>query len=525
MRSKTIKFHLKRGMSLAICSGSFILGLPLIAAQQKNPRPQSAPAQSPLSSAKAQLSKDDLAGAEKSLWTILNADPNNAEALTLLGIIRGRQERFAEAESLFRRALQIDPKSLVATRNLANALLAQDKTEDAIEQYKSAEKLLPQDPQLKVALARLYLARGNFSEALRELNAIPAIHFPAEGIALKAASLLGLGKKAEAEALASQMDGSLAARLDLVEVYVTGNLPDAALRVLKPPAPGKKLPARYYLLLGQASRQKGDMTAALTAFRQASLEDPKSADALVGLAEIYANQHRPIESLSALEKARTLSPDSPMVLRAIIIEAMQVGQNAKALEAAEQLPQHSKDPEDNYLAASVLIQEKRYTPASHLLEDYVAQRPQDAKGFLALGMAYLGLLHYPDARQVLEHSIELDPQNAQTQYQLGLVAAQQGDRPEAIQHLERAVQLQPNHAKALFTLGTYYLESGDLEKAERALSRAAAANPADAKTEYDLGLVLNKLGKQQEAKEHMEKYRRLEQAQQAAPAAGQPKSE
>jgi superkiller protein 3 len=479
-----------------------------------------------LAEAKAQLSKDDLAGAEKTLWSLLSSEPNNEEALTLLGIIRGRQERFAESEALFRRALQIDPKSLVAVRNLANALLAQDKTNEAIAQYKQAEKLAPQDATLKTDLARLYISNGNFTEALAELNQIPPSHLPAEAVGMKAASLIGVGKNSEAESLAIQAKGNLAIALDLADVYVTAKLPDAALRVLKQPAfAGKKLPAHYYQLLGEASRQKGDVTGALSAFRQAATEDPKSVDALIGMAQIYASQRRPTESLSALEKARALSPDSPLVLRAVIIEAMQIGHNAEALAAAEQLPQHSKEPQDLYLAASVMVQEKRYTPASHLLEDYTAQRPDDPKGFLGLGMAHLGLLHYPEARKALEHSLEMDPNQAEAEYQLGQVAAQQGNRSEAIQHLERAVQLQPNHAKAQFTLGTYYLESGELEKAQVALTRAAAADPTDPKTEYDLGLVLNKMGKAQEAKEHMARYRQLEQAQQAAPGAGQPKAE
>lgn len=529
MRSKPTRFRLGTTMAAMFAIGVMLaLSVPDLLAQPQaqTTATKTSQGKSSLAEAKAQLSKDDLAGAEKTLWTVLSSDANNGEALTLLGILRGRQERFAEAEALFRRALQIDPKSVVAARNLANALLAQDKTDEAIAQYKQAEKVAPQDATLKIDLARLYISGGKFDEALSELNQIPPAHLSAETIGMKAAGLVGVGKNSDAEALASQAKGNLAVALDLADVYVTAKLADAALRVLKQPAfAGRKLPAHYYQLLGEASRQKGDMTGALAAFRQAATEDPKSADALIGMAEIYASQRRPVESLSALEKARALSPDSPLVLRAVIIEAMQIGHNAEALAAAEQLPQHSKEPQDLYLAASVMIQEKRYTPASHLLEDYTAQRPDDPKGFLGLGMAHLGLLHYPEARKALEHSLEMDPNQPEAEYQLGQVAAQQGNRSEAIQHLERAVQLQPNHAKAQFTLGTYYLESGELEKAQAALTRAAASDPSNPKTEYDLGLVLNKMGKSQEAKEHMARYRQLEQAQQAGPDAGQPKSE
>src|SRR6266571_8433906 len=105
---------------------------------------------STFATAKAQVARGDLQNAESSLWSVLSLNPNDKEALTLLGIIRGRQQRYPEAESLFRRLLQIDPKSLVAHRNLARALVAQDKVDEAIEQYEQAESLAPEDSDLKL---------------------------------------------------------------------------------------------------------------------------------------------------------------------------------------------------------------------------------------------------------------------------------------------------------------------------------------------------------------------------------------
>src|ERR1700694_4953315 len=81
---------------------------------------------SALVTAKAEISKGELGRAEEKLWTVLSSDPNQSEALTLLGIIRGRQKRYAEAEALLRRVLQLDPKSVAAHRNLANVLSAQN---------------------------------------------------------------------------------------------------------------------------------------------------------------------------------------------------------------------------------------------------------------------------------------------------------------------------------------------------------------------------------------------------------------
>src|ERR1700751_3201130 len=100
----------------------------LVYSQQKSP-PASKP-QSLLATATAQLKQNDLDAAEKTLWSILSTDPANPEVLTMLGVIRGQQQRFAEAEALFRRVVQLNPKSAVAVRNLASSLLAQDKPEE-----------------------------------------------------------------------------------------------------------------------------------------------------------------------------------------------------------------------------------------------------------------------------------------------------------------------------------------------------------------------------------------------------------
>ncbi len=484
---------------------------PSARAQKTVPRSKSA---SPLSTAKAQLDHGNIDSAENALWSVLGADPTNEQALTMLGIVRGRQQRYTEAEALFRRVLQLNPKSIVASRNLAGALLAQDKPDDAIRQYNQAIQLSPQDSDLKIEVAKLNLGRGDFAGALSILETIKPDHFPPSAVPLKAASLLGVGRRSDAEGLIPRVKGSPSAALDLAQVFVTANDSDAALKTLSlvNPAP-KGAPARVYYLKGRALRQKGQGVAAITSFRQALAADPKSVETLVAMAEIFAGESKHADSLTMLEKARELSPDSREVLRHLIVEAMEAGQNDRGLQAAQDLQRKSSELDDRFLIASVMIQQKQYLPATHILEDYVTQRPEDAKAYLGLGMAYLNLLRYADARQALEHSLQIKPDLAEAEYQLGLVAGQQGNRQEATQHWQRAVALQPHHAQALFSLGTMYLESGNLAEAESAFRQSLATDPSNMKTEYDLALVLNKLGKSEEAKQHFERYRKMQEAE------------
>jgi tetratricopeptide (TPR) repeat protein len=489
------------------------------AAPSATPPAATAKSPSPLSTAKAQLDHGDLESGEKTLWSILSSEPTNQEALTMLGVIRGRERRYAEAEALFRRVLQLNPKSIVASRNLAGALLAQDKPDDAIQQYNQTIQLSPQDSDLKIEVAKLDLERGNFAGALSTLDTIKPAHFPPAAVPLKAASLLGVGRRSDAQALISGVQGSSGAALDLAQVFIDANDSGSALKTLSlvnlslaNPVP-KGMAVRVYYLKGRALRQKGETVAALTSFRQALAADPKSVETLIAMGEIFAAENKHADSLMMLEKARALSPDSRDVLRHLIVEAMQAGQNDRGLEAAQDLQRKSSELDDRYLVASVMLQQKQYLPASHILEDYVTQRPQDAKAYLGLGMAYLSLLRYADARQALERSLQLNPSLAEGHYQLGLLAGQQGSRQEAIEHWQKAVDLQPHHAQALFFLGTAYLESGSLAEAESAFQRSLAADPSNMKTEYDLALVQNKLGKSEEAKQHFERYRNMQEAE------------
>src|SRR4051794_1552047 len=392
---------------------------------------------SSLATAKTELDRGELESSEKHLWDILSVEPTNQQALVMLGAIRSRQQRFVEAEALYRRVLQLNPKSVAASRGLAGSLTGQGKQDEAIHQYKDAIRLDPREMGLKIEVAKLDLARNDFADGLATLDAIQS-GLPATAVPLKAACLLGLGRRSEAEALVPLARQSRVAALDLAQVFVEGHDPEAALKSIGSiTSNNKTIAAREHYLKGRAYREKKQVAAAMASFRQASEDDPRSSETLVAMAEILSAEDKHTDSFEMLAKARVVAPDSMEVLRHLIVEAMESGKNNSALSAAQELQTKSSDLSDRYLVASVMLQQKQYLPASHILEDYTAQRPDDAKALLGLGIAYLALLRYTDARKALEYSLQLKPDLAETEYQLGVLFAQQGDRPTAIQHWER----------------------------------------------------------------------------------------
>jgi len=426
-----------------------------------------------LARVRLQVNRGDLAGAEKSLWTSLSLNPKDDGALVLLGIVRSRQNRYEEAESLFRRALELNNGSADASKELAQALAVQEKFDEALDQYQSAAKLAPRDVGIMTELARMRLRRGDFAEALSTLGLISPNRFPVAAIPVKAAALLASGQQSLATGLIPGVKNSPGAALDLAEVFLTAKLPDEALRTLSLARPAlKHVPARSEYLRGRALLAKGEVNAALNSFQRANALDPKFEGAALALSELMASRGNHYESLAVLQRARSSNSSELDILRHTVEQAMAVGQHRAALQAALELEQRSPGKlEDKYLVAAVMLQEQQYQAAARILESYVVQRPQDSKAFLGLGLAYLNQQQPSEARTALERSLQLDPNFAETEYQFGVLASKQGDIQEAIRHLEHAIQLQPDHAKALLLVATLYLEAGHLTGAQQALER------------------------------------------------------
>jgi superkiller protein 3 len=492
-----------------------LIGCAAVCSTSAWPQKKQTNSPSPVTAARAEISRGQLDVAEKTLWTELSSDPNEPEALTLLGIVRGRQKRYSEAEALFRRVLQLTPNSLVAHRNLAEALIAQNKPDAALEEYKEVVKLAPHDYSAKLELARLHLGRGEFADALSNLNSIPRDRLPPEALPAQAASLLGLGRREEAAALIPRAKQSPAIAAELAEVFLDANAPEYVIQLIDAALAGSQHPpARLYYLKGRALQAMGNFSAALSNLQQALTRDPKSVDTLIAIAALEASRNNHEKSLDLLKRAYVLQPDLPAVLRALVVEGMKAGQRKTALAAAQALAdRNSDDLDDLYLAAAAMLEGQDFATASSIFEKYVSQRPGDSKAFLGLGIAQLAQQHYEEATKALERSLQIDPKLADAEYQLGILAEQKGATPEALQHFDRAVQLQPQHAKALASLGKQYLQTGDIEKAYSVFVRSVSADPNDSKTQYDLALVLSKLGKTEEARQHMERSRALKTAE------------
>lgn len=143
--------------------------------------------------------RGELAQAEKIYRGLLKKEPDNVDALRLLGVLCVKRERYDDAAAFFRRAVEIAPDFWKAWINLGTALSEQQRFDEAESAYRSALALQPKSLHTLERLGSNAMKAGQLDAAILWLNdslAIGPNHFPSLlclGHALKT-----LGKQDEA---------------------------------------------------------------------------------------------------------------------------------------------------------------------------------------------------------------------------------------------------------------------------------------------------------------------------------------
>ena len=142
-----------------------------------------------------------LAEAEAAYRQILAALPDNPQALHLLGVL-SFQLRRPEAESLIRRALEIQPNYPAAWNNLGAALEALGNFPAAADCYDQAVKLRPNYPEALFNIGHLLHDQGQL---------LPAIEYYERAVAQRPDYYVALNNIANALSEAGQIDRALSA--------------------------------------------------------------------------------------------------------------------------------------------------------------------------------------------------------------------------------------------------------------------------------------------------------------------------
>lgn len=219
------------------------------------------------------------AEAEKHLRAAIALREDFPEAWDRLGQALGQQQKYAEAEVAFARALEFRPSFTVARVNRALVQVGAGRTNDALATLRDAVARDTNTPIAWQNLSRLLTAVGQ--------------HRPAAEAA---------------EGLAQSRPRLFAAQLMAAEAWQRVNEPDRAgphwLEAVR--LNPDHVPSRYFLAVELGRQQQ--FSVAAEQFREVIRRQPALASAHLNLGVVLMQLKRPEEALVAFEKAAELDP-------------------------------------------------------------------------------------------------------------------------------------------------------------------------------------------------------------------------
>lgn len=277
----------------------------------------------------------DFARAEAIYQRLLAADPRNAEALQLIGVIALQQQRHAEAVEQIAQAIAIQPGQASFHSNLGMALSGLGQHDQALASYNEALRLQPDYPEA-------FNNRGNTLRALQRLQEALASYDAAIRL-----------KPDYAEAFNSR--GIVLFELQRFEDALSSH--DQALR-LQPDH------ASAHFHLGNALRQLKRSDEALRCYEEAIRLQPSNAAAFNNRGSALIDRQRLDEALSSYNEAIRLQPNYAAAFsnRGIALSRLRRFEESLAsFDEAIRLQPEDADAFNN--RGNTLIQLRRYEEA------------------------------------------------------------------------------------------------------------------------------------------------------------------
>lgn len=287
--------------------------------------------------------------------------------------------------------------------------------------------------------------------------------------------------------------------------------------------------APAHALLGVVRKRQGDLTGALSSYRQALRlapddvearfnmgvallavgrpgeaersfaavlrRDPGFAEAHLNLGQLALARGDIVAARRAFATATELRPDWGLAWFNLGVAASSGEDFVTALDAygraAAAMP---NDPRPWNNRGNLLRQLGRLEEAEASLRHALAVAPGFADTLNNLGIVLMQQLRFDDAIACYDHVLALDPQASDSLFNKGLAHHMAGAVGEAMALYRLALAADPSHADASNNLGNALREQGQLGEASTAYAAAVAAWPVSAVAHHNLGQSLLQLG-------------------------------
>jgi tetratricopeptide (TPR) repeat protein len=433
------------------------------------------------------------------------AEPDDAEALTLLSQLLMLTGRIPESELSLTKAESIDPTLPSLLRNQARLSLLKSEPAKALKKAKSLCAQAPDDLENQLLLSACLGANKNNREAFLITEKVLASR-PNYAEAFANRALL----KFRAKDLVSAInDAKMAVKFKphltqiwslLGTMYYQNNNIKEAIEALKNALKIEPENVAFMMQLGEFSTLGDKTNDAINIYKKATNINPNNTLAWTKLAMLLHECGQTKDAITAYKKSLDLDPNSAQVLSNLGAIEKNAGEINSALEYFERaLVINPKLAEIHNNKGIILKDLGRLDEALKSFKKAVKLKPDLDQTFCNLGNILTKVGKLNEAEKNCRQAIFLNPEYADAHNNLGIALQQLGRSEAATESYKRAIGLNPSFAIAYHNLGTLNAEQNSFEEAEKSYKQALKLDPALAITHFVLGNMLKRNFKYSEA--------------------------
>ena len=481
--------------------------------------------------------------------------PDVAEIQHLVAIILDLNQVPQLANRHFRRAVELQPDSVIYRTNLGASLMRMGNQSEAIEQFHMALELDPNNPTANFNLGTIHLQRGDAGQAHPRLETAYAVQSDVYENAYQLAYCrFLLGKYAAVDTVLNGLEGAAKLRIEsrLLKALTDRALgradhTHAILREIKQEVAGRP---QFQLQVGLLLMSQGLFEPAAELLELVARQTPRSYVARLNLARAQQGLERFADATRAARAALDIRETAEThSLLGDLLESQD-----KSLEAVEHFQKAvllEPTAASFYALGHEFLIHWNWEAADKVFTAGLERFPDSWHLWVGAGASAMGLTQYEKATRAFLKAVELDPEELMAynllsqsfdqsedafaeavnsfqklfnrhptgrwgQYFEALAtyrrATRDGDTTQMAARVDPLIRLtrkNPEFLEAHLLLSEIQFGLQDWNGAVETLRRVVQLDPDHVSAHYRLGLSVQRLGKVLEAREILDRYRLL----------------
>ena len=363
--------------------------------------------------------QQDFSNAINNYQTVLNGDPNHAEANHRFGILSIQLGQIESALIFLQTAINVNPNIHEYWVPFIDALIRLDRLSDA-EIVLDQASSLGHDQEIFSKLSHNLKVKKSANKEAAGIKPDFAEACNSEGSALQ--------EQGKLEEAIEAYNKALAIKPDFAEAYYNigsalqeqGKLEEAIEAYNKALAIKPDFAEAYYNI-GSALQEQGKLDLAVEAYRKFLFIKPDYVDAYINMGSVLQEQGKLDEAIEAYKKAISLKPD--------FAEAF-------------------------YNVGGALHVQGKFEEAMEAYKKAISIKPDFAELYLNMGVTLQEQGKLEKAIKAFSKAISIKPDFAEPYLNISIALQEQGKLEEAIEACNKALIIKPNYAVAHHYLST-----------------------------------------------------------------------